>query len=214
MLIKRAFHLSLPINKFKNSNYIFVLYGLSYSNQQQNIGQCLSIDFYNIESDQWSVLTLNNSLLSHHIFNLYNQYNRALSTQDQTNQPPSNTLNTLINLQLNQSRQIVSIKNLIYILNESCIHCYEFEPKQKQLVCLPYFRLPKNLTNYILVAGLSVKTLNLSNSLYSSESNSESQCKSFSLGIRTQKKIINNNNNRNKYPNRPRHCLPHRRRRV
>ncbi len=49
----------------------------------------------------------------------------------------------------------MSLKNLIYILKENCIHCYEFNCKLEQLVCLPYFRLPEKLSTFVLAAAVS-----------------------------------------------------------
>lgn len=190
MLQKRAFHLSLTLNTSKSKskisknskeNFIFNLYGLSYSNNDSfNLVQCLTIEFYNIELDQWSVLNLNNSLLSHHIFSVYNQYNRALlmenDNQETLNQNDGEHLKKLINLQITQSQRVVSLKYLIYILNENCIHCYEFDSKQEQLVCLPYFRLPNNLNGFVLGGAMSVKTPNVVSSLCS---DGETQCKTL-----------------------------------
>lgn len=65
-----------------------------------------------------------------------------------------NLLNQLIQHQLAQTKLVVSLKNLIYILKENCIHCYEFDAKLEQLICLPYFRLPEKLSTFVLAAAV------------------------------------------------------------
>lgn len=251
MLKKRAFHLSLPLTSSVtilnehvsntkstadtsgHQNYIFLFYGVCNPDETneafsisisptQRLAQCTSIEYYTIETDQWSFLNIGNSLLEHHVFLSINQYYRLTQTpsttggqgitdnnsfnpgdnvnrfeqeydaisrqqlqQDQTSEQidnqntPQNSsahnvvLNNLINLQITQSKSIVSLKNLIYILKENCIHCYEFNPTQSQLNCLPYFRLPINLNSFILAGAVSVKASKLCMSLFSWYSDSE-----------------------------------------
>ena len=156
----------------EKNNYIFLFYGICYENDSSDsnasslsssrLVQCLSIDFYNIETDSWSILNLNNSLLNHHIYQSFNQYNRNIQNQLE-NEPESNPdeennqLRNFINLQLTQAKSILTLKNILYILNQNCIHCYEFNSKQSQLICLPYFQLPINLNKFILAKAISVK---------------------------------------------------------
>lgn len=77
------------------------------------------------------------------------------SVQSTNTSSVTEMLINLINLQLNQSKSIVSLKNLFYILHENCIHCYQFDASRQELVCLPYFRLPINLSNFILAGAVS-----------------------------------------------------------
>jgi hypothetical protein len=215
-----------------HQNYIFLFYGVcnpdetneAFSisiSQTQRLAQCTSIEYYTVETDQWSFLNISNSLLEHHVFLSINQYYRLTQTsttgnQDLTDNNPSNpnnnahgleqeydsilrqqlqqnqldeqinnqnttpnlsapnmVLTNLINLQITQSKSIVSLKNLIYILKENCIHCYEFNATQSQLNCLPYFRLPINLNSFILAGAVSVKASKLCMSLFSWYSDSE-----------------------------------------
>jgi hypothetical protein len=192
MLRKRAFHTSVCLktisqihqqqsynkvlsNKAQTNecnNYIFLFYGICYENDlsetnassstSPRLVQCLSIDFYNIETDSWSILNLNNSLLNHHIYQSFNQYNRIIQNQlenetDSNTNEENNQLRNFINLQLTQAKSILTLKNILYILNQNCIHCYEFNSKQSQLICLPYFQLPINLNKFILAKAISVK---------------------------------------------------------
>jgi hypothetical protein len=155
----------------EKNDYIFLFYGICYENDSSEsntsssasrLVQCISIDFYNIETDSWSILNLNNSLLNHHIYQSFNQYNRNIQNQLE-NEPEINTneennqLRNFINLQLTQAKSILTLKNILYILNQNCIHCYEFNSKQSQLLCLPYFQLPINLNKFILAKAISVK---------------------------------------------------------
>jgi hypothetical protein len=203
MLRQRAFHLSISLRgtstcttqhvskeKIKNNdkkNYIFVFYGVCYANEtiesqltfntgSSLVTQCLSIDYYSIETDQWSNLNIanNNSLLSHHIFQSINIQNRSIFT---SNYQQETELNQLIQHQLAQAKTIVSLKNLIYILKENCINCYEFDSNLEQLICLPYFRLPNNLSSFSLATAFPVKITaacgSLSTTLFSWYSDNE-----------------------------------------
>ena len=95
-------------NIISKEKYIFLFYGLCYSDDsnpsstQQNsdnpsnntpqeqfsiangslnsrIVQCNAIEFYNIETDTWSILTQDNALLTHH---LYQPYRIPVTTPD------------------------------------------------------------------------------------------------------------------------------------
>jgi hypothetical protein len=250
--LKAASPSSLSYSSLNSSNYIFLFYGLCYSthnsmdvvqesNQQhaslspslsinmstkQSLVQCMSIDVYNLETDSWSVLNLNNSLLNIHVFQSNSNFNRMFASAligdeaaSSSNSSPSSSfssstfaaasnsassnlshlrhddetheqdqhqaiqtdinlivlLNKFANYQLAQARSIVSLKNLIYILKENCIHCYEFNSKSNQLVCLPYFRLPDNLNTFMLASAISVKT---TNNIASSFSTNSASCSS------------------------------------
>ena len=93
MLRKRAFHISISLEAetinaaaSKKSSYIFLFYGLcagdATANTSDSVGfpfrQCLIIDVYNLETDQWSKLKNNDSLLEHHIFQSINNQNRLI----------------------------------------------------------------------------------------------------------------------------------------
>ena len=104
MLRKRAFHISISLNTNKNhkintmntssntptNNFIFLFYGLCYDNNIKNslnystsrfsLKQCVSIEFYNLETDQWSRLKNTDSLLDHHIFQSINNQIRQAFT--------------------------------------------------------------------------------------------------------------------------------------
>jgi len=166
------------------------MYGLSQRSDQENRGitenmasnfslkQCLAIEFYNLETDQWSRLKNTDSLLDHHMFQTINNQNRLMlaTRQSGSNNPPHqqgeegqsddderennslNLLNQLIRHQQAQSKLVISLRNLIYILKENCIHCYEFDLNLEQLICLPYFRLPANLSTFWLAAAVSSST--------------------------------------------------------
>ena len=187
MLRKRAFHLSISLISTTSSNFIFLFYGICYNESNETtplintgsslLNQCHAIDYYNIDKNQWFTLntTNNNSLLNHHIFQSINNQNRSIITNidDLTNQ---DNLKKLIEHQLSQSKTIVSLRNLIYILKENCINCYEFNSNLEQLVCLPYFRLPTNLSQFSLACAFSIKTTtscSLSSSLFSWYSDTE-----------------------------------------
>ena len=184
LLRKRAFHISVSVQSKMSSNatnkssklvhpldIIFLFYGLCYSEGSTGdalpLKQCLSIEFYNLETDQWSLLkSTSNTLLDHQIFQTINYQNRLVLTGNAAEanaeaEPVnnSNLLNQLIEHQLSQSTSIITLKNLIYILKENCINCYEFDLTLEQLVCLPYFRLPSNLSSFVLAAAFPVKTL-------------------------------------------------------
>ncbi len=169
---------------------IFIMYGLSQRSDQENRGitenmasnfslkQCLAIEFYNLETDQWSRLKNTDSLLDHHMFQTIKNQNRLMlaTRQSGSNNPPHqqgeedqndedemennslNLLNQLIRHQQAQSKLVISLRNLIYILKENCIHCYEFDLNLEQLICLPYFRLPANLSTFWLAAAVSSST--------------------------------------------------------
>lgn len=212
--------------KIAKENFIFLFYGMCYADTESsssessstgsfsiNTGcsthliQCFTVEFYNVEADQWSILSIDNSLLSHHIFQPFNQFNRSVlaaaasadeenisseanneaSSSSNSNHPPNTNINHLssfINLQINQSKYIVSLKNLIYVLNENCIHCYEFNTELNELVCLPYFRLPISLNNFTLATAMSVKASQLScMSLFSWYSDDEDPVSSCSVSV-------------------------------
>ena len=209
--------------KVAKENFIFLFYGMCYADAESsesstgsfsiNTGcshliQCFTVEFYNVEADQWSILSIDNSLMSHHIFQPFNQFNRSVlaaasadeenasseanneasSTSSASSNHPPNTnishLSSFISLQLNQSKYIVSLNNLVYILNENCIHCYEFNAELNELVCLPYFRLPISLNNFTLATALSVKASQLScMSLFSWYSDDEDPVSSCSASI-------------------------------
>jgi len=217
MLNKRAFHLSISLTGTsspssssslvtKANNFIFLFYGICYANNTNDtvrpiminngtamLTQCLSIDFYNIDTDQWTILNTsnNNSLLNHHIFQTINIQNRNINNhaveehQEQEQLETNSVLNQLINHQLAQSKTIVSLKNLIYILKENCINCYEFNSDTEQLTCLPYFRLPANLSSFSLATAFSIKITSSgyssSNTLFSWYSDNEDSSSSSSM---------------------------------
>lgn len=168
--------------------------------RSSRITQCLAVDLYNLHTDQWTELKLDNSLLNHHIFHSYYQYNRSqLMSPPQPQQPstspsvsptpPTPTLLApLIKLQLTQSKSICALKNLLYILNENCIHCYQF--KNETLICLPYFRLPVNLSQFILAGAVSVN-------IFNSNESSSSSSSSTSTNNNSQSNSSANNNNNN-----------------
>ena len=183
MLRPRAFHTSLTLaSNDTKMNFIFLFYGICYNledtnnnssslnsyssslllnTQYSNLAPCQFIDYYNINTNSWSNIKLNNSLISHHIFQPLNI--RSLMNNNNNNNEnydPALILNHLIDFQLNQSKSILSLKNLIYILRENCIHCYEFDSKSNQLNCLPYFRLPSNLVSFNLAAAYGIKASN------------------------------------------------------
>ena len=157
---------------------MFVLYGLCYAEEERSLSrqdtfsipnatnphliQCNSIEIYNIETDSWCILNFDNSLLAHHLFIPYRQHQQ--NAQNPRNQPINqNVLNNFINFQLTQAQSIVSLKNLIYILRENCIHCYEFNSSLSNLTCLPYFRLPlKEVNTFVLGAAVPVKSSQIS----------------------------------------------------
>ena len=164
MLNKRAYHLTLNLQSSTNelnNDYIFVFYGItkkrptSLSANDNNFiatnaiedlyEQCKIIEYYNINTDSWSELTLANTLSNYHLFQLNNQYDicRFILERDQ----------------LIRKKSIISLKNIIYILQSNSIHCYQFSSKQGQFICLPYFRLPNNLinNNFILLKAISIK---------------------------------------------------------
>lgn len=181
MLRKRAFHLSICLNgtssassnqSSKENNFIFLFYGICYLNSNDHnesaaqiraqtsiLTQCLSIDYYNIHTDQWCALvSTNSSLLNHHIFQSLNNLNRSISNNSaESDELNLSAINQLIENQLAQSKTIVSLKNLIYILKENCINCYEFNSDVEQLICLPYFRLPANLSTFSLATALPAR---------------------------------------------------------
>lgn len=74
----------------KNNRYIFLLYGLCLASEGSGqpvelnamfpLKQCLAIDFYSLEADQWSKLKNNDSLLDHHVFQSINNQNRLILT--------------------------------------------------------------------------------------------------------------------------------------
>jgi hypothetical protein len=180
--------------------------------RSSRITQCLAVDLYNLHTDQWTELKLDNSLLNHHIFHSYYQYNRSQlmsPPQPQTHQPstspsvsptPTPTLLApLIKLQLTQSKSICALKNLLYILNENCIHCYQF--KNETLICLPYFRLPINLSQFILAGAVSVTILN------SNESSSSSSSSSSTSTNNSQSNSSANNNNTGSNSNANNECM-------
>jgi hypothetical protein len=196
MIKKRAFHLSISLsdstaNKRHKENYIFLLYGICYAEEggrhsshqdtfsipnasNPHLIQCNSIEIYNIETDSWCILNFDSSLLAHHLFLPYrqNQQNAQNTRSPLNNQ---NVLNNFINFQLTQAQSIVSLKNLIYILRENCIHCYEFNSSLSSLTCLPYFRLPlKEVNTFMLGAAFPIKASKLSaNSPFSWYSNED-----------------------------------------
>lgn len=153
MLTGRAFHHTIHLSKSRDENYIIVMYGLKYQHDdldEQNFQQSMSIESYSIENDNWKEINIDpNSILNHHLFSLYHRKHTD-----------SFDLMDLINLQIDQSKFVVGLKNLIYILNDNCIHCFEFD-KQNVNSYLPYFRLPKNLTDFILAKAVSFKTANI-----------------------------------------------------
>lgn len=93
---KRAFHISISLESSshkklgKNSSIkepvndlIFLLYGLSSNDSTNNsfsLSQCMSIDFYNLATDQWSSIKNTDSLLNHHIYQSINNQNRSILT--------------------------------------------------------------------------------------------------------------------------------------
>ncbi|CAF0939246.1 unnamed protein product [Brachionus calyciflorus] len=149
MLTKRAYHHTIHLSLSKQSNFIFVLYGLKIA-ENESFEQCMNIEYYNLETNEWKILNIeSNSILTHHLFALYNR-----------SQTADLDLSRLINLQIEQSKLVVGLQNLIYILNDNCIHCFEFD-KNDINSYLPYFRLPKNLNNFILAQAISFKTANI-----------------------------------------------------
>ena len=72
-------------------------------------------------------------------------------------------LNNFISFQLAQAQSVVSLKNLIYILRENCIHCYEYNSRLAKLNCLPYFCLPiKEINTFVLSTAVPIKASQLS----------------------------------------------------
>lgn len=141
--------------------------------------QCYSIDVYNIDNDSWTTIDLNNnpssSLVSHHLFSSLRQFNKNIEQSSQSDTQSLNgnsnlhnpdfnyncntNLTGLIEMQLKQSRMLISMNNLMYVLNENCIHCYEFDAKNMQLNCLPYFHLPiSNLDRDFVGTAVGIKT--------------------------------------------------------
>lgn len=163
----------------KKNRFIFLFYGFCSASEDSGqqplelnafpLKQCLAIDIYSLEADQWSKLKNNDSLLDHHIFQSINNQNRLVLTgpnsmnadetsENQDSDVNLNLLNQLIQHQLAQSKLVISLKNLIYILKENCIHCYEFDAKLEQLICLPYFRLPEKLSTFVIAAAVPSDT--------------------------------------------------------
>jgi hypothetical protein len=106
------------------------------SDEPFHFGPCQTIDYFNADTDSWSQLQINNSLLRHHLFQSSQRLDLAAY--------------------LAHRKCIVSLRNMIYILNDNCIHCYEFaESAATQLSCLPYFRLPDNLNEFALIGAIS-----------------------------------------------------------
>ncbi|RNA28161.1 Kelch 2 [Brachionus plicatilis] len=155
MRTKRAFHHTIHLSKSKEQNYILVMYGLTNDQEEdleqgQFFKQSMTIEFYTIERDEWKeVNILNNSILSHHLFSLYHR-----------TEVHHFDLTTLVSFQIEQSKLVVGLKNLIYILNDNCIHCFEFDELNVNSY-LPYFRLPKNLSGFVLAKAVSFKTANI-----------------------------------------------------
>ena len=153
MKTKRAFHHTIHLSKSKEENFILVLYGIKYEQEEleeQSFQQSMTIEMYSIENDKWKEMNIEyNSILNHHLFSFYH-LNNAVDLD----------LPSLIKIQIEQSKLVVGLKNLIYILNDNCIHCFEFE-KQNVNSYLPYFRLPKNLTGFVLARAVSFKTANI-----------------------------------------------------
>lgn len=83
------------------------------------------------------------------------QNSEETATDSDNNLP---LLNQLIENQQTQSKLVISLKNLIYILKENCLHCYEFDLNLEQLICLPYFRLPANLSTFVLAGVVPSQT--------------------------------------------------------
>lgn len=221
MLRKRAFHLSISListgvsvtSAAASRDYLFLFYGVCYEGKMttapatsdaaatatfnNKLITCFSVEYYNIEADNWSILNLNKSLLSQHLFQSVHLNSRSYQTQtaavaaasaalnsnlaqnshqnddedafqqrqeDVENQAAETVdnrmllLNNLLEHQRNLVRSIVSLRNLIYILKENCIHCYEFNSTLGQLNCLPYFCLPANLSTFHLATAVPVKT--------------------------------------------------------
>lgn len=110
MLRKRAFQISISLettdatnvsastqpqqacstkSSCKKNRYIFLLYGLCLASEGSGqpvelnafpLKQCLAIDVYSLEADQWSKLKNNDSLLDHHVFQSINNQNRLILT--------------------------------------------------------------------------------------------------------------------------------------
>ena len=158
MPTKRAFHSALHLTSHNGEDeLIFIFYGLYLnpeSRESNQLAQCFHVDFYNIRSNYWDTIQLT-SLLNHHFFYLYNNhFNRGLTTE------PTNT--DLIRQQIAQSRVIVSVKSILYILNENCIRCYEFDAAQRQFQALPYFQLPINNLNNFVISATTIVTSTVS----------------------------------------------------
>ena len=167
MFNERAYHLTLNLQSSVNelnNDFIFVFYGIT--NKRRTIDdngniddqminnedyfenlyeKCKIIEYYNIDTDSWFVLTLPNTLSNYHLFELNSQYDirRFICERDK----------------LIRKKSIISLRNIIYILQNNSIHCYQFSTKSSQFICLPYFRLPDNLinNNFILLKAIEKK---------------------------------------------------------
>jgi hypothetical protein len=147
---KRAFHASLHFSSINIStkneeDFIIVFYGICFDSDLNRFVQCLEIDAYNVNLDEWHTVALD-SLLDHHIFYMFNNQFSRISNN-------SYSIELLLSFQPYQAKLITSVKSILYILNENCIRCYEFDSQIKTFNSLPYFQLPlNNLINYVISA--------------------------------------------------------------
>jgi hypothetical protein len=141
----------------------------------------------------WSTLNIiSNTLLSHHLFQSLMAQNRSvfqttnttsdennqdqhqqLQQQQQTNESNHNftRITQLIANQMGQSKCLISLEKILYILRDNCIHCYEFskindKSLMSDLNCLPFFRLPHNLSDCQLGTAIAVNTTTNVSSLF------------------------------------------------
>ncbi len=163
MPTKRAFHTSLHLTSSNGEHdLIFLFYGLHYKSSSSSstdhsgtarLTQCFHVDYYNINTNTWSTMSLTPTL-NHHIFYLYNNQLNRVSQQPSESIPDS----TLMQFQVSLSRLITSVKSLLYILNENYVRCYEFDAAQNQLNALPYFQPSINSANNFVISATSVVT--------------------------------------------------------
>jgi hypothetical protein len=177
MPTKRAFHTALHLTSSNGEDdLILIFYGLhkppttatpsteassddhsppqppADNTHHPRLAQCFHIDYYNINTNHWSTLTLTPPL-DHNIFHLYNnQLNRTSHSRHTTAE--------LIKSQLAMCRLLVSVKSVLYILNDNCVRCYDFDSALRKLIPLPYFQLHisnlNNVNNFVISATTTV----------------------------------------------------------
>lgn len=159
MPTKRAYHTTLRLTSLNGEDeLIFLIYGIHKNPDSNRAAQCFHIDYYNVNTDQWDTIQLD-SLMHHHFFYLFNQqFSRGMSMD-------------LIRLQIAQSKLLVSIKSLLYMLNQNCVRCYEFNSTTKQFQALPYFQLPPiNSVNNFIISGTTIVTSKIVSTTFSKSS--------------------------------------------